>query len=528
MTDIKDDTASEPGRFGVPKRWDDECDLLIIGYGGAGASCAAVAAETGADVLVLEKGEIGGGNSACIAGSLILAADEEERALEYLDWLCGGQTEREVLQAYVDGLEDIPEFQSHLGFPAKENPEPFRADGFYPEYPGAPGAGGLLGHSVIKAPGGDALWTAIAKLAEKRGARIQHQTAAERLVQCPETGEILGVVATNPEGKRVAIRGRKATVLATGGFEFNDEMRRQFLTHAPVHFVGSPLLTGDGINMAQAVGAKLWHMSSVSGPLYWGIEADNQRVYVTYDFMRLARFGYSAPVFQDAGSIIWVNKHGKRFHNETIEIGTLRHGYANRANWFNVDPDEAEFTNIPAFQIFDDKVFQAGPVMTTLNSRTPAWSEDNKMELENGWIIKADTLEELAEKCAFEAESGAYRGGHIDPETLVQTVREWNEACAAGEDKEHGREDFLAPLDQGPFYAVGPMLPTFINTHGGPKHNPKQQVLDKNDEPIARLYAIGECGSMWGPYYNSMGDVTEFIISGSIAAKNALAEEPLD
>lgn len=528
MTDDLDTRAGgEPPLHGVPTHWDDEADLLILGYGGAGATCAAVAAETGADVLVLEKGAIGGGNSACIAGSLILHADDNERALEYLDWLCGGQTEHEVLQAYIDGLAEIPEFQSHLGFPMKEDPKPFRADGFYPEYPGAPGAGGVLGHSVISAPGGDALWTAISNLAEKRGARVRLETPAERLVQDPDTGEILGAIARTADGRRIAVRGRKATVLATGGFEYNDDMRRQYLSHAPIKFVGSPLLTGDGIEMAQRAGAKLWHMNSVSGPLYWGVEVEPGRVYVTYDFMRLARFGYSSPVFQDAGSLIWVNKAGRRFHNETLEIGTLRHGYANREKWFHVDPDEAEFTNIPAFQIFDHKVFEAGPAMTTLNSRTPAWSADNQAELEKGWIIKADTIEELAEKCAFAASSGAYRGGHIDPAVLAQTIRDWNEACKAGVDAEQGREDFLVPLDTAPFYAVGPMVPTFINTHGGPKHDANQRVLDTQEQPIPRLYAIGECGSLWGPYYNSMGDVTEFLISGANAARHALALDPL-
>ncbi|ASN53370.1 FAD-dependent oxidoreductase [Sinomonas sp. R1AF57] len=525
---MTDDRAArrEPPLHGVPGRWDDEADLLILGYGGAGASCAAVAAETGADVLVLEKGAIGGGNSACIAGSLILHSDDDERALEYLDWLCGGQTEAEVLQAFIDGLAGIPEFQSHLGFPMKEDPKPYRADGFYPEWPGAPGAGGILGHSVITAPGGDALWTAISRLAENRGARVRLETPAERLVQDPDTGEILGAIARTADGRRIAVRGRKATVLATGGFEFNDEMRRQYLSHAPVKFLGSPLLTGDGIAMAQRAGAKLWHMSSVSGPLYWGVEVEAGRVYVTYEFMRAARFGYSSPVFTEAGSLIWVNKNGKRFHNETVEIGTLRHGYANREEWFQIDPDTAEFTHIPAFQIFDEKVFRAGPAMTTLNSRTPLWSADNIAELENGWIIKADTIEELAEKCTFAADPGAYRGGHIDPETLAQTIRDYNAACAAGLDEEFGRKDFLTPLDSGPFYAVGPMVPTFINTHGGPKHDAEQRVLDTNEQPIGRLYAIGECGSMWGPYYNSMGDVTEFMISGANAARSALALEP--
>jgi len=508
-------------------QWDDAADIVVIGFGGSGATCAAVAADLGGDVLVLEKGEAGGGNSVCVAGSLIMHSADDEQSLEYLDWLCGGQTEREVLHAYIDGLRDVPAFESQLGFPLKDDAQPFRADGFFPEFPGAPGAGGLIGRSVIAAPGGAALWTAIARLADERGARVAYNTRARRLIQDPATGEVLGVQAERPDGRRLAVKARRATVLATGGFEFNEEMCRQFLTHCPVHFVGSPNLTGDGITMAQRAGAKLWHMNSVAGPLYWGVKAGDW-VYVTYDFMRMAGFGHKAGVFKDAGSVIWVNKRGRRFHDETTETGDVHHGYSNRETWLAIDPEVPEFTNVPAFVIFDEKARAVGAVLTTLNSRTPPWSEDNLAELDRGWIIQADSIEELAAKCAIPELPGAALAGHVPPEALAQTVRGWNEQCARGVDADFGRELFLTPLDTPPYYAVGPMLPTYLNTHGGPKHDARQRVLDEDDQPIPRLYAIGECGSMWGPYYNSMGDITEFIVSGTNAARDAIKESAWD
>jgi succinate dehydrogenase/fumarate reductase flavoprotein subunit len=520
-------TQADRGSW-LPQQWDAEADVVVLGYGGAGATFGAVAAAGGSDVLILEKGEHGGGNSVCLAGSLILHADDQQRSLEYLDWLCGGQTQREVLEAFVEGLDAIPQFQSQLGFPMREDPTPFRADGFYPEYPGAPGAGGLLGNSVIKAPGGAALWTAISQLAEANGVRVEYNLRGRNLIQDPVSGEVLGVRAERADGNTIAVKGRRATVLATGGYEFNPEMLSQFLTHCPVLFVGSPNLTGDGVYMAQRAGAKLWHMNSAAGPLYWGIKVDGQRVYCTFDFMRLAQFGYSAPAFKDAGSLIWVNKYGNRFYNETIEMGARRHGYLDRNTWLQTDPDVPEFTNVPAFQIFDEKVRAAGPAMTSLNSRTPPWSADNLDELEKGWVIQADSIEELAHKCAFEASSGSWRGGTIDATTLVDTAERWNDLCAKGVDDDFGREDFLVPLDIPPYYAIGPMLPTFVNTHGGPKHDARQRVLDAEDRPIPRLYAIGECGSMWGPYYNSMGDISEFIVGGSIAARHALRESNWD
>lgn len=511
----------------APPVWIDEADFVVVGYGGAGASFALSAAECGGDVLILEKGEIGGGNSVCCAGALILTSIDDKQSFDYLNWLCSGQTDEDVLWAYIRGLAEIPSFQHKLGLPLKENPQPFRADGFFPEFPDAPGAGGLLGMSVVDAPGGPALYGAIAKTAEAKGARVGYRMNVTRLVQHPVSREILGVFAKNADGNEIAIKARKATVLASGGFEANPEMREQYLTPCPTHFIGSPSLTGDGIKMAQEAGAQLWHMNSVAGPLYWGIKVEGDLVYATYDFMKLAGFGYNAPAFKDAGSLIWVNKYGKRFHTEVSEAAFNRHGFVNRATWLANDANGPEFTNVPAFQIFDEKVRRAGAAMSTLNPRTPAWSADNMIELEKGWIVKADTIEKLAEKCSYPEIPGVSRAGNIDPVELRATIDHYNRNCISGAgDPDFGRPEFLVPLDTPPFYAVGPMFPTYLNTHGGPKHNAEQKVLDKSDQPIPRLYAIGECGSMWGPYYNSMGDITEFMVSGMIAARNALKEEP--
>ena len=156
----------------------------------------------------------------------------------------------------------------------KPDPMPFRADGFFPEFPSAPGADGFQGISLIQAPGGSALYDSIAGLAEGLGARAYYSTAATGLIQDPDSKEILGVAAVTTAGERIHVKARKGLVLATGGFEFNEKMRQQYITHCPTYFLGSPNLTGDGITLAQAAGAQLWHMNSVTGPLYWGLQVD--------------------------------------------------------------------------------------------------------------------------------------------------------------------------------------------------------------------------------------------------------------
>lgn len=505
-------------------QWDDEADLVVVGYGGAGAVCAFEAARRGAQVLVLEKGAQGGGNSVCVAGGLIMTSVDEEASFRYMNWLCAGQTDESVLRHFVASLKHVPAWQHSLELPLKDNPQPFSAPGFFPEFPGAPGADSIKGMSVVAAPGGAALWNAIAAQAEKAGARVQCNTRVSRLIQHPVTKRIVGVAAER-DGKTLAVRARKAVVLASGGFEANEAMCRQFLTACPIHFVGSPLLTGDGIRMAQEVGARLWHMNAVAGPLNMGIKTKEGHVYTTYDLNKVAGFGYRNGAFKDGGSLLWVNRQAKRFHNETVDTSVVQHGLANRDTWLATTPATPEFTNVPAFQIFDEKVRAGGAAMTTLNPRVPPWSQDNLKEIEQGLVIRAETLEELALKCRWPEIEGVCGEGHLDPRALRETVGRYNDQCRHQADQDFGRETFLVPLnDAGPYYAIGPMLPTYLNTHGGPKHDAGQRVLDHDDAPIAGLYAIGECGSLWGPYYNSMGDIAEFIVSGVTAAKTVLAD----
>lgn len=505
----------------LPDKWDKEADVVIIGYGGAGATLGLTVAEWGAKVLILEKAAFGGGNSACIAGPRFLCSTDDAKMLEYMKWMCSGQTEEDVLRAYIQRLKDIPQIYRRLGLPLADNPQPSRIDGIFPEWPAAPGAEAVRALNLLNIPGvltagGPILFNALAKLAEAAGVEIEYSTPAVRLVQDANTKEVLGVIADS-SGKEVAVKGRKATVLACGGIEFNEEMCKQYITHCPIHFMGSPSLTGDGVRMAEEVGAQLWHMNSVSGPLYWSIKVDNNLVYATYE-------RYDTPVFKNAGSIIWVNKYGNRFHNETAPMLTLHHGWRNRETWFSFDTEVAQFRNVPAFQIFDEKSRSVGPVMQVMNNTTPPWSKDNIKEIEKGWVVRADTIEDLALKCKFPFIEGVTRGGNITPRVLKTTLDRYNTNCKSGSDPDFRRKDFIVPIDTPPYYAIGPMFPTFVNTHGGPKHDAKQRVLDVNNRPIPRLYAIGECGSLWGPYYNGCGDVSEFFTSGLIAADNVLTE----
>ena len=107
------------------------------------------------------------------------------------------------------------------------------------------------------------------------------------------------------------------------------------------------------------------------------------------------------------------------------------------------------------------------------------WSDDNSAEIDLGWIVKANTIKELAAKMG------------VDSDSLEETVNTYNGYCEIGEDHDFGREkDWLVPIKTPPYYGTELCEP-IINTQGGPKHNSRSQVLDINDKPISRLYAAG-------------------------------------
>lgn len=134
--------------------------------------------------------------------------------------------------------------------------------------------------------------------------------------------------------------------------------------------------------------------------------------------------------------------------------------------------------------------------------------------------MKGDTIEELAQKIA-ETKDNA---GRMRPETLRATVDAFNAACARGKDDEFGRsKETLTPVAKAPYYAVllcsgGP------NTKGGLAANGKKEVLDWNDKPIPRLYAVGEisCGLEQG---GAM--LTDLLVFGQIAGKEVANLKPL-
>jgi succinate dehydrogenase/fumarate reductase flavoprotein subunit len=505
----------------VPEKWDREADVIVCGFGGSGAVAAVTAFDQGAETLVLEKQSFGGGDANTVAGPpFVLKVVNQEKALAYLRWCTGGRTEDEVLLATLDVLSEVPDYIRKMKIPIKKEPYQVVA---YGEYFNAPGYGGI-GQTIMldKVGGGPQFFNYQANLVRERGIEVLYNTAAVRLIQDSESNAVIGVIARS-EGKEITIKARKAVIIATGGFAFDKEMVKQYMTPVPICWMGDPAMTGDGIKMAQAAGAQLWHMDSCCGPMFWGMEDKDHHVYATYEYL-LPSTAYGK---KGSGSYIWANKYGSRFDCECSRSFGVNdvHRMRARTHWFAFDPQgTTEMKHIPVFQVFDEKVKAAGGLFCrTLNPRTPAWSEGLVEEIRKGWIIKADTIEELALKCRFEAIQGVTRAGNLPPDALKQTIERWNALAKEGKDPDFGRDAAMTPIDTPPYYAWGPLFPTFTSTFGGPKHDGRHRVLDAFGKPIPRLYAIGDCGSLNSHMYGFWGG-PHMLTSGLIAGNQAVKE----
>ena len=474
--------------------WDQEADVVVLGYGGAGAVVAISAHDAGAKVIVVEKDE-GGGNTR-LATLTFLCPVAGAAAIEHIRALSFDTVEDEAIERYVEWTSTNVDFIGELGGEVQLCPPGAT-------FPVLPGAEAMIRYRVKGKDGefgGTSLWNLLSKNVEKRDIQIMRHTIARKLLR--EGDEIVGVEADNSE-KHLRLSARRAVVLATGGFEFNENMKRDYLAGYPIHAIGHSGNRGDGIKMAQEVGADLWHMKAMAAPLGYKFP-EHEAAFI----MEMPAYGIKNPLY---GFVI-VDQQGQRFCDESaLEKYSM---------WMEVmrfDTERLKYSRIPSYVIFDERTRLQGPI-TRLGhgaNRGYTWSADNSAEIERGWIAYGDNPRELAAKL------------RIAPvERLEAGIEAYRTQCKEGKDDGFGRPKKTLQGLSGRLYAV-PIWPCLLNTQGGPRRNARSQILDSQGTPIKRLYGAGELGSIWGFLYQSGGNLGECLGLGRMVGRLAAAEIPL-
>jgi fumarate reductase flavoprotein subunit len=484
-----------------PETWDYESDVVVVGGGGSGLAAAVTAAEKGATVTLLEKNSFCGGDTSCamvlgVWGSkfqekLGVTAELGAKTLDKLYFFnetSGNNAEMvRIIESRggetADWLESIgvvyePGPVNNVVPPGSAlvavDPE-FPEEGYYRWWP----------HNA------KGFTQAMNKEALRLGVNILLETPASALVT--DAGKVVGVKATTKDGSEIYVKG-KVTVLASGGYGANRDMLKAYVAprrYESTRYWGLPSATGDGIRMAQGVGAAIYCMDELE---VW----DGPNIAAS-DGMDLNYTAASQLVRQKS---LTVNKFGKRFFNESAGNNS---GYVYQAAQKMAQLDHTTYTIFDANCIKKEDII-AKFMPTFCEFPIPEFEQQFEEQLANGTIMKADTLEDLA------AQIG------VDPQTFKETVDRYNEMCDKGEDTDFFKPAYyLHPLKTAPFYTAVEMGGSCYETFGGLMFDSQLRVLDEKRNAIPGLYVAGENAYC-------LNQLSRVIPGGRYAGENAATE----
>jgi len=529
----------------------EEFDLIVLGSGGAGCAAALAGADLGLSVCLIEKDQVLGGGTADSLGTIwipnnSLAAaeslhDDHESALTYARYVAGGQEIPENLEAYIReaprvldaflgmgvGLRlamGLPDYFYPTGpFSCGDGrrmiePEPIRRDALGPlansirrsihnvqgvSWSDSVNWGGFANrrnwpeHEVEERQRngelgcGEALIAQFLAQMQKRGATVLLSTSVKELQY--EGGRISGVRLTDDR----VLRARRGVVLATGGYEGNNDLVQRFEGFPEWMNPFGPQNAGDALVLGAEIGAAIARIG-VNNSLFIGAAVPGQ----PDAFFSVGLRGLPMP------GAIAVNQNGERFGDET-QFQDMVMAFQ------QYDRKARKFRNVPAFMIFDDHFRQRYPVMNAPPGQ-PA----------HGDIVRSDTLRGLAEKIG------------IDAQGLESTVARFNADVEKGEDtvfgrgksafsrnnagdRELGRNPQLAPIETGPFHAIPLKMGGVCSA--GLLTDAAARVLDNHGKAIEGLYACGNAAAptFLGVGYQGGSSIGAGVVFGYLAAENA-------
>jgi len=452
-----------------PKKWDREVNFLIAGGGVAGCSAAIAASDAGEkSILILEKMPYPGGAGLLSSGTVMAAGTDIQKAagikdstdLWYKDTMktSNNGVNPTLARKLIDNALDTYHFLQGLGLKwSNVDPLPgYTVDRCYREPNG--------GAKLMKALTGEVRKRKVPIMLETKATKIYVDNCGLSFPQ----GEVVGVECVGGKGKVMNIKVKKAFLIATGDFAANAAyIEGHFPELKGAIFVGHPGNAGDGIRMAQKIGADITGYSPEGHPHCVEVSPGKYTLWCRYDL--LARSG-----------LILVNKAGKRFCDEIV-----------KGHYTPLLP-EVQKQNNQFVCVFDDamaKSIAANPRLAT-NFRGQQNLFLKGIKGEGTLVKKAGTLEELAGKLG------------IDPAGLKQTIAAYNEAAAKKADPDFRKDGkYMIAFNTPPFYGWNGLV-GIVMTMGGLRIDDESHVLDPDMQIIPRLYAAGHTT---GGYTNSVG-----------------------
>ena len=447
-------------------------DVVVIGSGLAGCAAALAAAENGASVIVLEKAAQSrmGGNSFLAGGYFALPDDDSAAAragfVEDFEAFCLGRGNTEIFELMAaNALEDVEWLRGHGVDILPPNTSPTTRVSTAIAGP-APFAG---------MPG---LFRVMRDRIPARGGRLVFDTKARQLI-LDGSGAVVGVRATGPAGV-VDYRASQGVVIAAGGYAGNTAMLEAYADpNAGAMMVrGIPHATGDGLLMAQAVGAGLRGMGGLMSLHIAAVDA--------------VETAAGQPAFAVPYAIS-INSEGNRFIDESL--GYVAHGKA-------VLNQPGQTTNL----ILDQALREVAAVEGVFGTFARLGIT----------VHQADTIEELAGMIGVPAAQ------------MAETVAAFNAAIADGKALEATppKQALARPIETPPFYAFSPLAPGITLTFGGIMVDTEARALEPDGRVVPGLFAAGEgAGGVFFHDYIGGGSMTNCLVMGRIAGRHAAAAQ---
>jgi len=483
-------------------KWHGNYDVIVLGFGGAGASAARFAADNGSRVLLVDAAPFGheGGNTRYSAQHVVTGESLTDLTKYYQALAAPFNTPEKTLNAYLTGMHQIPEyFENYLGIKAvswKHDIKPGDAVAIkktMAEYPELAGSETIDFALVHKRDKDAALWKLLRQKVLERADLIDIwlNSRAQHLIQDPQTKVIQGVQIMR-DHQLLNLHANNGVVLALGGFENNPELTQTYLHSNHLTPLGTLYNRGDGVRMAQEVGAKMWHMTNYeSHGILPGItfkEGDDERGRQIEHWSLL-----------NHGSIFVISDDGTRYFPEDAKH---RHGHIySHGSWL------IPMHNQRPYLVFDQHQYAEFKQERDQDGRLPYPDFLDK-------LVTAPTIQELATKL------------DVPVDKLSQTLTDFNHYTQDERDYAFGRDpQTMRAFDDGPYYAIA-ATNDVLNTQGGPQRNENAQILDTNEQPIPHLFGAGELGGIVTNCYQGGGNLAECLIFGKLAGENAAAVKP--